>query len=149
MVFLELLLLFASVIIVFFALLSIVLYISNFYRDRYGFSVWSGILILFFSFVIFLIYSASHDGILIAVPVILCVYTFIQDIRLSGWLHGILAFLFQTIITLFLVFIIIILISHMIIQMLTKRTLNSRKPYTQVFHEIHYGIILFPVFIRL
>lgn len=152
MAFVELLLIFLGLIAAFAASISIITNISSFFRNKYGFSIWSGVLILFIAFMLILVStssSVSGNSVLVVLSLIICVFTIIQDVRLAGFAYGLLGFIFQSVMTLLLFLIIIFAISVAIARAVTRSTRFMTGRYAGVFQEVRYAIILFPVFIRI
>lgn len=100
----ELLLIILGLLFIIFISIATIVRISSFYRNKYGFSVWSGVIVL----LPVLILSATAYGsdivntMLVIAGVILIGYAIVQDIRLAGPFYGTLAFLFQVLMTLLL-----------------------------------------------
>ena len=152
MAFVELLLIILGLIAAFAASISIITNISSYYRNKYGFSIWSGVLILFLAFILILMSTSSSfsgNSAFVVFSALICVFTIIQDIRLAGFSYGLLGFLFQSVMTLLLFLIIIFVIAVAIARAVTRSTRLITGRYAGVFQEVRYAIILFPVFIRI
>jgi len=135
-----------------FATISIIIKISTFYRLRYRFSIWSGVFFLLIV-IVFLLLGAYSTGISSNILVIssatLCIFTIIQDIRLSNTTHGLLGFCFQVVLVLLLLFILLMMLVHGIANIVVHKTRSLTKPNVGIVQEMRYAIILFPVFIRI
>ena len=94
----ELILLLLGTIVAALLLAYVIIKISSYYKHRYGFSVWGGMLLLTMAFLL-VTYDVYHFGgenvpmLLIAAAALLL--TAVQDIRLAGFGMGLLALLFQ------------------------------------------------------
>ena len=137
----ELLLIIAGCLALVAAIAAAIIKVSSFYRTQFGFSVWSGVLLLFLAFVLMLIYYGGEKPQSILLPILsagLCAFTIVRNICLAGWGYGCLGMLFQGVMTLLLFFVVIIAIRG------TNRMLGICSGVSQ---EIRYAIILLPVFI--
>lgn len=146
----ELLLIIVGCLALVVAIAAAIIKVSSFYRTQFGFSVWSGVLLMFLAFILILIYSASENPQNIILPVIsagLCILTFARNTYLAGWGYGFLGMLFQSIMTLLLLFVGIIAIAGALARATTRGTNRISGLCSGVTQEIHYAIILLPVFI--
>ena len=101
----------AGIIAAIIGLILIIKRISAFYKQRFQFSIWSGVLLLVIALALLLI--SSSDGItqqtmyvMMAIVAILAIFTIYNDIRLAGFAWGSLAVLLQIIFSLSFVFLI-------------------------------------------
>lgn len=115
--------------------------ISEFYRQRFQFSVWSGVLLLILALSLFII-SGSTGGqgasmyVLVVISAILTVLTVYNDIRLAGFGWGTLAIGLQIILSFCLLFIIMfVLIAYII-----RRVFNVRSPLFSLVFGVGVGI---------
>lgn len=132
------------------AIAAAVIKVSSFYRTQFGFSVWSGVLLLFLAFVLMLIYYGDEEPQSILLPIFsagLCVFTIVRNIYLAGWGYGCLGMLFQGVMTLLLFFVAIIAIAGFLARATTRGTNKMSGICSGVSQEIRYAIILLPVFI--
>ena len=146
----ELLLIIAGCLALVVAIAAAIIKVSSFYRTQFGFSVWSGTLLLFLAFILILIYSGSESPQNVIMPVLavgICVLTFARNIYLAGWGYGFLGILFQGIMTLLLFFIVIIAIAGALARATTRGTSRISGLCSGESEEIHYAIILLPIFI--
>ena len=124
--------------------------VSSFYRTQFGFSVWSGVLLMFLAFVLMLIYYGGEKPPSILLPILsagLCAFTIVRNICLAGWGYGCLGMLFQGVMTLLLFFVVIIAIAGLLARATTRGTNRMSGICSGVSQEIRYAIILLPVFI--
>jgi len=135
------------------ASISIITNISKYYRTRFGFSVWSGVLILFLACILLLFStysnSANNRAMLAVISSILCLFTFFRDVRLSGGTYGFLGFLFQAVMTFLMFFVIILILAGILARAIARSARQLTGTYYNTLQEVHYAIILFPVFIRI
>lgn len=115
--------------------------ISEFYRQRFQFSVWSGVL-LFMLASSLLVISESMRGQespvypLVVIAAILAALTVYNDIRLAGFGWGALAIGLQIILSFCLLFIIMfVLIAYII-----RRVFNVRSPLFSLVFGVGVGI---------
>ena len=142
----ELLLIIAGCLALVAAIAAAIIKVSSFYRTQFGFSVWSGVLLLFLAFVLMLIYYGGEKPQSILLPILsagLCAFTIVRNICLAGWGYGCLGMLFQGVMTLLLFFVVIIAIAGL----LARGTNRMSGICSGVSQEIRYAIILLPVFI--
>lgn len=109
--------------------------ISAFYKTRFRFSIWSGVLLFLIAFSLLAIPSAtevtrSTAYIMLAVAAVLALITVYNDIRLAGFLWGALAAVLQILFSLcFVIFIFCALVS-----LVMKKFFNIRNSLiTSVF----------------
>lgn len=148
----ELLIILLCLFAGFIASVSIITKISIHYRTHYGFSIWSGVIILLVAFVILLMCNfQSNEGSIFSFVLSggLCLFTLAQDIRLCGWLYGMLGMAFQIIMTMLIFVFVLIIIARIIARMIFRRTRSSPTSFYNAAQELQYAIILFPVFIRI
>lgn len=129
----------AAIIVVMIAIvtgtITVLKNISEFYRQRFQFSIWSGVLLLILALSLFVI-SGSTAGQgspmygLVVVSAILTVLTAYNDIRLAGFGWGTLAIGLQIIFSVCSLFIIMFALIAFII----RRVFNVRSPlFSPVF----------------
>ena len=73
------------------AIATAIIKVSSFYRTQFGFSVWSGVLLLFLAMVLMLIYYGGEKPQSILLPILsagLCAFTIVRNICLVGWGYG-------------------------------------------------------------
>lgn len=146
----ELLLIIVGCLALVAAIVAAIIKVSSFYRTQFGFSVWSGVLLMFLAFILILIYSASENPQSILLPILsagLCAFTIVRNICLAGWGYGCLGMLFQVVMTLLLFFVVIIAIAGLLARATTRGTNRMSGICSGVSQEIRYAIILLPVFI--
>lgn len=146
----ELLLIIVGCLALVAAIVAAIIKVSSFYRTQFGFSVWSGVLLMFLAFILILIYSASENPQSILLPILsagLCAFTIVRNICLAGWGYGCLGMLFQGVMTLLLFFVVIIAIAGLLARATTRGTNRMSGICSGVSQEIRYAIILLPVFI--
>ena len=132
------------------AIAAAVIKVSLFYRSRFGFSVWSGVLLLFLAFILMLVYSggeAPHNMILPILSVGLCILTLARNIHLAGRGYGFLGMLFQGIMTFLFFLMVIIAIAGLLARVTTHRIGKISGRCSGISREIYYAIILLPVFV--
>lgn len=148
----KLLLIVIGVTAVLAAVTFAVIRISRFYRERYGFSIWSGVFILFPAFMLCFFSAYSDEGgakLLLAIAAVLCVFTVIRDIMLSGYLYGLIGFIFQLILTFLLIIMIAIVLAEILARAVRRATMReARGAFSNTAQEFRYAIVLLPVFIR-
>lgn len=146
----ELLLIIVGCLALVVAIATAIIKVSSFYRTQFGFSVWSGVLLLFLAFVLMLIYYGGEKPQSILLPILsagLCAFTIVRNICLTGWGYGCLGMLFQGVMTLLLFFVVIIAIAGLLARATTRGTNRMSGICSGVSQEIRYAIILLPVFI--
>ena len=151
----ELLLIIVGCLALVVAIATAIIKVSSFYRTQFGFSVWSGVLLLFLAFVLMLIYYGGEKPQSILLPILsagLCAFTIVRNICLAGWGYGCLGMLFQGVMTLLLFFVllffvVIIAIAGLLARATTRGTNRMSGICSGVSQEIRYAIILLPVFI--
>lgn len=102
----------AGIIAVIIGLIVVIKKISAFYKQRFQFSIWSGVLLLVVALALLLISSADGTTqqivyVMLVIAAILALLTIYNDIRLAGVAWGGLAVLLQIIFALSFVFLII------------------------------------------
>ena len=125
--------------------------VSAFYRGQYGFSIWSGVLLLICALVLVVLSDSADVAGNYFCSISACLinlYTLIRDVRLSGLKYGILGYLFQIITTLFLFIILLMDIAIMIGKRIVRGTRRMTTTLGDTTLEIRYAIVLFPIFIR-
>jgi len=125
--------------------------VSAFYREQYGFSIWSGVLLLICALILVALSGSSDVMGSYFSSIIAClisIYTLIQDVRLSGFKYGILGFLFQIAMTFFLFIILLMDIAILIGKYIVRGTRRMTNTLGDTTQEIRYAIVLFPIFIR-
>lgn len=101
----------AGIIAMIIGLIVVIKKVSSFYKLRFQFSIWSGVLLFVVTFALILI-SASEGitrgivYILLTVATLLSILTIYNDIRLAGVTWGLLAIVLQIIFSLCFVFLI-------------------------------------------
>lgn len=149
----ELLLILFGLIAVFVLAITAINKVSVYYRTQFGFSVWSGVLFLLISFLILLSVasSGSDNGntFFAIISAALGIFTLVQDIRLSDPMYGILAFLFQIVMTLFVFVLFIILIAQALARIASRSARSISNSLSGTTQEIRYAFVLLPVFIRI
>lgn len=73
------------------AIAAAIIKVSSFYRTQFGFSVWTGVLLLFLAFVFMLTYYGGEKPQSILLPILsagLCILTIVRNIYLAGWGYG-------------------------------------------------------------
>ena len=115
----------AGIIAVIIGLIAVIKKISAFYKQRFQFSIWSGVLLLVVALALLLI--SSSDGttrqtmyVMTAIAAILAILTIYNDIRLAGVAWGSLAVLLQIVFALSFVF----LIFFALIGLIMKKLFN-------------------------
>ena len=106
----------AGIIAVIIGLIVVIKKISAFYKQRFQFSIWSGVLLLVVALALLLISSADGTTqqtvyVMLVIAAILALLTIYNDIRLAGVAWGGLAVLLQIIFALSFVFLIIFALS--------------------------------------
>ena len=133
-------------------LASIIKKISSYYKQRFGYSIWSGVFVLILAFSLAGIdcthYGANNIPLFLASGA-LVLLTMIQDFRLSGIGIGILGFLFQALMAVVFAFIIAGLLIGLIIKAITKRSNSALNALLGTTNEFRDGLISFPAFLRL
>lgn len=101
----------AGIIAAIIGLIVVIKKISAFYKQRFNFSIWSGVLLLVGALALLL--ASTSDGvsrqamyIMTGVSAILAILTIYNDIRLSGFAWGSLAVILQIIFSLSFIFLI-------------------------------------------
>ena len=101
----------AGIIAAIIGLIVIIKKISAFYKQRFNFSIWSGVLLLVGALALLL--ASTSDGvsrqamyIMTGISAILAILTIYNDIRLAGFAYGSLAVVLQIIFSLSFVFLI-------------------------------------------
>ena len=101
----------AGIIAAIIGLIIVIKKISAFYKHRFQFSIWSGVLLLVVALALLLI--SSSDGttrqtvyVMTAIAAILAILTIYNDIRLAGFAWGSLAVVLQFVFALSFVFLI-------------------------------------------
>lgn len=101
----------AGIIAAIIGLIVVTKKISAFYKQRFNFSIWSGVLLLVGALAILL--ASTSDGvsrqamyIMTGISVILAILTIYNDIRLAGFAWGSLAVIFQIVFSLSFIFLI-------------------------------------------
>lgn len=108
-------------------IMSFVRNISAYYRDRFRFSIWSGVVILLFAIALLILAGSSGNEtsvfiveLIVALLVALVIY---KDIRLAGFSWGVLAMGLQTLFAIsFLLMLVVLLVSYFI-----RRIFYSRR----------------------
>lgn len=101
----------AGIIAAIIGLIVVVKKISAFYRARFQFSIWSGVLLLLIAFALLVISETSEIAqstayIMLAATAAIAIITIYNDIRLAGFWWGILALFLQILFSLcFVIFI--------------------------------------------
>lgn len=101
----------AGIIAAIIGLIVVTKKISAFYKQRFNFSIWSGVLLLVGAFALLL--ASTSDGvsrqamyIMTGISVILAILTIYNDIRLAGFAWGSLAVILQIVFSLSFIFLI-------------------------------------------
>ena len=101
----------AGIIAAIIGLIVVTKKISAFYKQRFNFSIWSGVLLLVGALALLL--ASTSDGvsrqamyIMTGISVILAILTIYNDIRLAGFAWGSLAVIFQIVFSLSFIFLI-------------------------------------------
>ena len=101
----------AGIIATIIGLIVVIKKISAFYKQRFNFSIWSGVLLLVGALALLL--ASTSDGvsrqamyIMTGISAILAILTIYNDIRLSGFAWGSLAVILQIIFSLSFIFLI-------------------------------------------
>ena len=101
----------AGIIAAIIGLIVVTKKISSFYKQRFNFSIWSGVLLLVGAFALLL--ASTSDGvsrqamyIMTGISVILAILTIYNDIRLAGFAWGSLAVILQIVFSLSFIFLI-------------------------------------------
>ena len=101
----------AGIIAAIIGLIVVAKKISAFYKQRFNFSIWSGVLLLVGAFALLL--ASTSDGvsrqamyIMTGISVILAILTIYNDIRLAGFAWGSLAVILQIVFSLSFIFLI-------------------------------------------
>ena len=148
----ELLLIVLGLFAVLVISINLITKVAVYYRTRFGFSIWSGVLILFVALSLFALIendSSNKHVLLSFLSIALVVLCLVQDIRLSGVSYGLLGFVFQIAMTLVALFLLILLLACFLGRIITRQTRKMSNSLFGVTEEIRYAIILFPVFVRI
>lgn len=101
----------AGIIAAIIGLIVVIKKISAFYKQRFNFSIWSGVLLLVGALALLL--ASTSDGvsrqamyIMTGISVILAILTIYNDIRLAGFAWGSLAVILQIVFSLSFIFLI-------------------------------------------
>ena len=148
---LELILIIAGIIALIIGIVAVIQNCVKFFRQKYGFSVWSGVLFLIFGIVI-VGYDITHymaeNMVLLIVGGLLFLLTLIQDIRLAKWM-GICAFILQMFLSLVFIALIALAVFAFIIKTITKRSNAVIDYLTGTTRDFREGIMMLPQFLRL
>lgn len=101
----------AGIIAAIIGLIVVTKKVSEFYKLRFQFSIWSGVLLFVVAFALLLISTSEKTTqrsayILLAVVALLAILTIYNDIRLAGFTWGLLAIALQIIFSLCFVFLV-------------------------------------------
>ena len=131
----------AGIIAVIIGLIVVIKKISAFYKQRFQFSIWSGVLLLVVALALLLISSADGTTqqtvyVMLVIAAILALLTIYNDIRLAGVAWGGLAVLLQIIFALSFVFLII----FALIGFVMKKLFNIHSSLLTFLHSMRYLI---------
>lgn len=103
--------------------ISFVRNVSSYYRDRFRFSIWSGVFILFFAIALFILASSGTGTVVCEiVAVLLVVFVIYKDIRLAGLDWGCLAVGIQILFAVsFLFMLLFIVITYFVNSIFSRR----------------------------
>lgn len=147
---LRLILIVAAIITAVIALVAVIKKITEYYKRKYGFSVWSGVLFLEFALILAGFDVVEYDAgnaVLWGICILLLCFTLIQDIRLAKAM-GLLAFIFQFIMSAAFLLIIAIAVVGYILKLITKRTNAILDVVTGTTKEFRDGIMSLADFLR-
>lgn len=139
----EVLLFMAVAIAVIAIFASIIKSISSYYKQRFGYSIWTGVFVLILAFSLAGIdctHYYSNNILLFSIAGALGLLTMIQDIRLSGIGMGILGFLFQIIMAVIFVLVLAGLMIGFILKAITKRRNVVFKDLLGITSEFREGL---------
>lgn len=102
----------AIVIVSVVGVISFVRNISAYYRDRFRFSIWSGVFILLFAIALLILAGYSGSGVLVVelIAALLAALVIYKDIRLAGFGWGVLAVGLQVLFAISFLFMLTILL---------------------------------------
>ena len=112
---------------------TVVRRISAFYRSRYNFSIWSGVIVIVLSYALSGYCYARYEKIslpIIAVSIVLLLITGILNIRLAGVGLGLLAFFVEAVLAVFFALIVFLALLLWIVRLFRGRGNNSRERRT-------------------
>lgn len=118
----ELLSLVAIIAIVIASVIGVISFVRNisaYYRDRFRFSIWSGVFIFLFAIALLILAVSSSTGtgvfIFELIAVLLAALVIYKDVRLAGFGWGVLAVGLQTLFAIsFLLVLVVLLVSYFI-----------------------------------
>lgn len=147
---LELVLIIAGLAAFLIGVVVVVKRCAQFFRQKYGFSVWSGVLLVVLGIVLIGYDIAHYSGenyILFIVGGLLFALTIVQDIRFAKWM-GITAFLFQGFLAIVFIFLVVLAVLSYILKAFTKRNNAVLDYITGTTRDFREGIMLLPAFLR-
>lgn len=147
---LRLILIVAAIITAVITLIAVIKKITAYYKRKYGFSIWSGVLFLEMALIFagfdVVEYNAGSIVLWVICILLLC-FTLIQDIRLAKAM-GVPAFAFQIIMSATFLVIIAIAVVGYIWKVITKRTNAILNIVTGTTKEFRDGIMSLADFLR-
>lgn len=123
--------------------------ISSYYKQRFDYSIWSGVFILILSFSLIGIDLTLYYGEnipLFIVAGLLILITFVQDLRLSGLTFGFAGILFQLLMAVIFVFILAGLFLGLLIKVITKRSSKALNTLLGTTTDFWDGVLALPAF---
>lgn len=123
--FLSLVAIIAILIICVIAATTAIVKVSAFYRQRFGFSLWSGVLLFVVAVSILLIAETAPikvqtQYVLMGILAILVILTGLNDVRLAGYAWGALAFCLQIVLSLCFVILILVALVGLVLRRVFK-----------------------------
>ena len=145
----ELVLIIAGIAAFLIGIVAVIQKCAQFFRKKYGFSVWSGALLVVLGTVLIgydITHYAGQKNILLMAGGILFILTMIQDIRLAKWM-GITAFIFQGLLALFFILLVALAVLAYIVKGFTKRGNAVLDHITGTTRDFREGIMQLPAFL--
>ena len=147
----ELVLIIAGLAAILIGLVVVIQKCAHFFKQKYGFSVWSGVLLVVLGIVLIGLDIAHYAGdnyYLLIAGGLLFVLTIVQDIRFAKWM-GITAFIFQGFLALVFIFLVALAVLAYIVKVFTKRNNAVLDYITGTTRDFREGIMQLPAFLRI
>ena len=122
----EVILIIATIVIAGALLIHLIQRVTKYYYERFRLNLWIGVMVICLSFVLLIIAGNTVDEkiqyTVVTLATLLLMFTIVQDIRLSSFIMGIMAFLLQIAFSIIFVAIVI----SILLRIVTNRLLGKR-----------------------